>query len=66
MDVLVLVVYMLVRLLVCVYVRVRARTHSAVCLYVFACLSHDVLWQPLTNRTGASGRWEGWGAVWGG
>lgn len=37
--------------------RARVRAHSAACLYVFACLSHDVLWQPLTNRTGASGRW---------
>lgn len=39
--------------------RARARTRLAMCLYVFACLSHDVLWQPLTNRTGASGRGSG-------
>lgn len=51
MNVLVLVVYMLVRQLVCVCVRARA--------CVFACLSHDVLWQSLTNRTGASRRWGG-------
>lgn len=38
-------------------VRALARAHArlAVCLYVFACLSHDFLWQLLTNRTGASG-----------
>lgn len=40
---------------------VPVRTHWAACLCVFACLSHDVLWQSLTNRTGASGRWGGGG-----
>lgn len=46
-----------------VCVRARTRTHLAMCLYVFACLSHDVLWQSLTNRTGASGRWGGGGGL---
>lgn len=41
----------------CACVPVGAR--AAVCLCVFACLSHDVLWQSLTNRTGASRRWRG-------
>lgn len=59
MDVLVLVFCMLMHLMVCVC----ACTRLAMCLYVFACLSHDVLWQSLTNRTGASGRWRGVGGV---
>lgn len=42
---------------VCECVCACVRTHSAACLDVFACLSHDVLWQLLTNHTGASGRW---------
>lgn len=46
-----------------VCVRACTRTRMAMCLYVFACLSHDVLWQSLTNRTGASGRWGGGGGV---
>lgn len=32
-----------------------------VCVCVFACLSHDVLWRSLTNRAGASGRAGGGG-----
>lgn len=61
MSVLMLVVYMLVHLLMCA----RACPCVAVCVFVcacgnvFACLSHDVLWQSLTNRTGASRWWEG-------
>lgn len=34
--------------------------HGRVFVCVFACLSHDVLWRSLTNRTGAS-RWDGGG-----
>lgn len=48
-------------LLAAVCVRACAREHSAAWLCVFACLSHDVLWQSLTNRTGASGGWGGGG-----
>lgn len=64
MSVLVLVVYMLLHLLMCaracLCVCVHARTAAAAaCLCVFACLSHDVLWRSLTNRTGASRRWGG-------
>lgn len=40
-----------------VCVRACVRVHMASCLCVLACLSHDVLWQSLTNRTGASRRW---------
>lgn len=62
MSVLLLVVYMLLHLLMCaracLCVCVRVRT-AAACLCVFACLSHDVLWRSLTNRTGASRRWGG-------
>lgn len=67
MSVLVLVVYMLLHLLMCarafprVPVCVRARAAAAACLCVFACLSHDVLWRSLTNRTGASRRLGGGG-----
>lgn len=45
----------------CACACVRARTAAAACLCVFACLSHDVLWRSLTNRTGASRRWGGEG-----
>lgn len=45
----------------CAWLYARACARLGLCLYVFACLSHDVLWQLLTNRTGASGRWWGGG-----
>lgn len=50
------------RVRACVCVRVRTAAAAAACLCVFACLSHDVLWRSLTNRTGAS-RWGWWGGV---
>lgn len=66
MNVLVLVVYMLVSLLVCVCLHAFVHPHTAVCLCVFACLSHDVLWQSLTNHKGASRRLRWWGGKRGG
>lgn len=48
-------------LLTCFRECLCVRTWRSVCVCVFACLSHDVLWRSLTNRTGASRRWGGGG-----
>lgn len=44
----------------------RAHARLAMCLYVFACLSHDVLWQPeLTVQAPVEGGGRGgWRRAW--